>query len=65
MSMKKMKFCSFHQRNTLSTSFNIFVVTYRVTNFLPKLVDLLLFSAEKTKFPFFEIPYFRVLPEAI
>ena len=39
-----------------------FVVTYRVTNFLSKLLDMLLFSAEKTEFPFFEIPYFRVLP---
>ncbi len=29
---------------------------------MPKLVDMLLFSAEKTEFPFFEIPYFRVLP---
>ena len=43
-------------------SFGIFVVTYRVTNFLPKLVHMLLFSAEKTEFPFFEFPYFRVLP---
>ena len=40
----------------------VFVVTYRVTNFLPKLLNMLLFSAEKTEFPFFEIPYFRVLP---
>ena len=28
-------------------SFDIFVITYRVTNFLPKLVDMLLFSTEK------------------
>ena len=58
---KKMKFSFFGQRHALSTSFDIFVVTY-VTNFLPKLVDMLIFSAEKTEFPFFEIPYFRVLP---
>ena len=57
----------FHQRHAFSTSFNIFVVTYRVTNFLPKLVDMLLFfifSAEKTEFSFFVFPYFRVLPWA-
>ena len=62
--MKKMKFsCFSHQRHALSTSFDIAVVTYRVTNYLPKLVDMLLFSVcEKTEFPFFEIPYFRVLP---
>ncbi len=41
----------------------IFVLTYRVTNFLPKLVDMLLFSAgKKTEFPFFVFPYFPVLP---
>ena len=45
--MKKiMKFSFFHQRHALSTSFDIFV-NYGVTNFLPKLVDKLLFSAEK------------------
>ncbi len=57
-----MKFSFFYQRHALSTSFDIFVVTYRVTNFLLKLIDMLLFSAEKTDFPCFEIPYFRVLP---
>ena len=51
--MKKVKVSFFHQRHALLTSFDIFVVTYRVTNFLPKLVDMLLFSAEKTEFPFF------------
>ena len=40
-------FSFFHQRHALSTCFDIFVVTYRVTNFLLKLVDMLLFSAEK------------------
>ncbi len=45
-----MKFSFFHQRHALSMSFelsksfDIFVVNYRVTNFLPKLVDMLLFS---------------------
>ena len=52
----------FCQRHALSTSFDIFVVTYRVTFFLPKLVDMLLFSMEKTEFPFLVFPYFRVMP---
>ncbi len=43
-------------------SFDIFVITYRVTNFLPKLVDMLLFSTENTEFPFLVFPYFRVMP---
>ena len=43
---KTWKFSFFHQRHTLWTSFDIFVVTYRVTNFLPKLIDMLLFSME-------------------
>ncbi len=38
------------------------VNTYRVTNFLPKLLDMLLFSTEKTEFPFLVFPYFRVMP---
>ena len=45
-------------------SFEIFVVTYRVTNFLPKLVDMLQFSTEKTEFPFLVFPYYRVMPNA-
>ena len=56
------KFSFFRQRHALSRCFNIFVVTYRVTNFLPKLVDMLLFSTEKTDCHFFSFPYFRVLP---
>ncbi len=45
--MEKMK-CSFlGQRQALSTSFDIFVITYRVINLLPKLIYMLLFSAEK------------------
>ena len=52
----------FHQRHALWMSFNIFVVTYRVTNFLPKLVNMLLFSVKKTEFPFLVSPYFRLLP---
>ena len=47
-----MKFSFFHQRHALSTSFNIFVVTYRVTNFLSKLVDNAI-----SEFPFFEFPF--------
>ncbi len=40
------------------TSFGIFVVTKRVTNFLPKLVNMLLFSAEKTfVFPISPSPF--------
>ena len=35
-----------------------------VLTLLPKLVDMLLFSVKKTEFPFFEFPYFRVLPYA-
>ena len=42
----------FHQRHTLSMSFGIFVVTYRVTNVLPKLVDMLLFFKKKQNFHF-------------
>ncbi len=37
------------------------IVTCRVTNFLPKLMDMLLFSMEKTEFPFLVFPYFRVM----
>ncbi len=59
---KKWKFSFFHQRHTLLTSFDIFVVTYRVTNFLPKLIDMLLFSTEETEFPFLVFPYFPVMP---
>ena len=47
--VKKMKFSFFHQRHLLSTSFDIFVVICRVTNFLPKLLNMLLFSAGKKK----------------
>ncbi len=56
-----MKFSFLHQRHALSTSFDLFVVTYWVTNSLLKLIHILLFSTEKTEFPF-ELPYFRVLP---
>ena len=55
----------FRQRHALLTSFDIFVVTYRVTNFLPKLINMLLFSTEKTEFPFLVFPYFRVMPLAL
>ncbi len=56
--IKKWKFSFFCQRQTLLISFDIFVVTYRVTNFLPKLLDMLLFSTEKTELPFFGFPLF-------
>ena len=38
-------------------SFDIFVVTFWVTDLLPKLIDMLLFSTEKLNF-FFQFPYF-------
>ena len=63
--IKKWKFsffCQRHARHVLSTSFDTFVATYRVTNFLPKLMDMLLFSVEKNEFPFLVFPYFRVMP---
>ncbi len=51
------------QRHALSTSFDIFAVTYiEWLNFLPKLVDMLLFSTYKTELPFLVFPYFRVMP---
>ncbi len=59
---KKMEIQFFPSKTALWKSFDIFIVTYRVTNFLPKLVDMLLFSVEKTEFPFFVFPYFPVLP---
>ncbi len=49
---KKWKFSFFHQRHALSMSFDIFVGTCRVTNVLPKLLHMLLFSMEKMEFPF-------------
>ena len=45
-------------------SFHIFVVTYRVINFLPKLIHMLLFSTKKTEFPFLVFPNFRVMPSS-
>ena len=42
-------------------SFDIFLIRCGVKNFLPELVHMLLFSTEKTEFPFFEFPYFWVL----
>ncbi len=43
-------------------SFDIIVVTYRVPNFLPKLVDTLLFSGERTEFPFLNSSIFGCCP---
>ena len=55
---KKWKFSFFHQRHALSTSFDIFVVTYRVTNFLPKLVNIY----GKLNFHFWFSPIFGLCP---
>ena len=59
---QKWKLSFFRQGHILSTSFDIFVITYRVTDFLPKLINMLLFSTKKTEFPFLLFPYFRVMP---
>ena len=56
--MKKWNSVFLRQRHALSRNFDSFVVTYRVTNFLPKLMDMLLFSMEKTEFSFCEFPFF-------
>ena len=56
--MENGKSVCFCQRHALSTSFNIFVVTKWMTNFLPKLVDMPLYSMEKTEFLFFNSPIF-------
>ena len=49
----------FCQRHALLTSFDIFVVTYRVPNFLLKLViDMLLFSMKNLNFYFWFSPIF-------
>ena len=60
--IKKWKFSFFRQRHALLASFDIFVVTYRVTNFLPK---LLLFSTEKKKLNFhlWFSPIFGLCPD--
>ncbi len=57
-----MKFIFFCQRHELSTSFDIFVVTYGMTNFLPKLVDMLFFSGKKLNFHFLNSPIFGRCP---
>ena len=61
---KKWKFSFFHQRHAWSMSFHIFIVTYRVTNCLPKLVHMLLFSMENFFFFFFSIPFFGTALES-
>ena len=63
--MEKMKFSFSCQRHTLSTSFDIFVVTYRVTNFLPKLVDMPLFLRKKLNFHFLKSPIFGYCPQTL
>ncbi len=52
----------FCQRHALSTNFYFFVATYRVTNFMPKLDEMLLFCWKKPEFLFFVFPYFWELP---
>ncbi len=51
--MKKNEIQFFPSKTRIVDKFYIFVVTDRGTNFLPKLVHMPLFSAEKTEFPFF------------
>ncbi len=51
-----------HRRHALLRSFDIFAVTFRMTNFLPKLYMCYYFLGKKTEFPCSEFPYFRVLP---
>ena len=46
------------ENNSMSMSFDIFVVTYRVTNFVPKLVNMLLFSTKKNWISIFGFPLF-------
>ena len=50
-----MKF-SFSVKDMYYQEFWHIVVTYRVTNFLPKLLLMILFSTEKIDFPYFEFP---------
>ncbi len=64
--VKKWKFSFFHQRHALSTSFDIFVVTYRVTNFLPNLFDMLLFCMKKKlNLHFWFSPIFRLCQRVV
>ncbi len=44
-------------------SFDIFVITYRVTNFLPKLITCYYFLLKKLNFHFWFSPIFRLCPE--
>ncbi len=52
----------FLSKTCIVDQFGQFVATYRVTNVLPKLINMLLFSTEKTEFPFLVFPYFPVMP---
>ncbi len=56
---KKCKFSFFSQKHPWSTSFNIFVVTCRVTNFLPK-TGAIIFHGKKLNFFFFNSLFFGV-----
>ncbi len=53
-------FISVKDMHCLYTSFEIFVVTFRVTNFLPKLIDMHLFSTKKLNIHFWFSPIFRL-----
>ena len=56
---KKWKFSFYSQRHALSMSFDIFVVIYiyRVTNFMPKLINII-FCRKKMNFHFWFSPIF-------
>ena len=55
---KKWKFSFFRQRHALSTSFDILVVTYRVTNFLPKTLQHAIIFYRKNWISIFGFPIF-------
>ena len=57
---KKWNSVLFCQRHALSRSFDIFVVTFRVTNFCQNSLTCYYFLWIKTEFPFFEFHYFPV-----
>ncbi len=63
--LKKMEIQFFPSNTCIIDQFWRILVTYRVTNFLPKLVHMLLFSTEKNEFPLLVFLYFRVMPHGI
>ncbi len=61
---KKWKFSFFHQRHALSISFDIFVVTYRVTFFFAKTCwHAIIFYGKKLNFHFWFSPIFWLCQE--